>query len=137
MSGALERHALRVETLFHIARAADWHQAKRDGAYRISTLGKRLDEQGYIHLSFAPQVKPVADRVYRGMGDLLLLELEPGRLTAPVVVEPGDGTDERFPHLYGELPIDAVIAAGGYRPDSEGHFAAVDGTRRAHKPPAS
>jgi glutathione S-transferase len=126
-----------VDALFHIARAADWHQAKRDGAYRISTLDKRLDEQGYIHLSFAPQVKPVADRFYRGMEDLLLLALEPGRLTAPVVVEPGDGTDERFPHLYGEIPIDAVTAAGAYRPDDEGHFPAVDGTRRAHKPPAS
>jgi len=67
--------------------------------------------------------------VYRGMEDLLLLEIEPGRLTAPLVVEPGDGTDEQFPHLYGELPIDAVIAAGGYRPDNDGHFPAVDGTR--------
>jgi glutathione S-transferase len=137
MSGGLKRHALCVETLFHIARAADWHQAKRDGAYRISTLGKRLDEEGYIHLSFAHQVQPVADRLYRGMEDLLLLEVEPGRLTAPVVVEPGDGTDERFPHLYGELPIDAVVAVDGYRPDDEGHFPAVDGTRRAGKPRAS
>ena len=126
-----------MDTLFHIARAADWYQAKRDGAYRISTLGKRLDEQGYIHLSFAPQVKPVADRFYRGVEDLLLLELEAGRLTAPVVVEPGHGTDEEFPHLYGELPTDAVIAVGTYRPGDEGHFPAVDSTRRAHKPPAS
>jgi uncharacterized protein (DUF952 family) len=82
-------------------------------------------------------VKPVADRFYCGMEDLVLLELEPGRLAAPILVEPSDGTDERFPHLYGEIPIDAVIAVGGYGPDAEGHFPTVHGTRRAHTPPAS
>ena len=114
-----------MAALFHIARAADWDQANRDGVYRISTLGKHLDEQGYIHLSFAHQVKSVADRFYRGMDDLVLLELDPGRLAASVVVEPGEGTDTLFPHLYGDLPVDAVIAMREYRPDGEGRFRAV------------
>lgn len=34
--------------------------------------------------------------------------LPPGAL----VDEPGDpGSDERFPHLYGPLPVEAVVAA--------------------------
>lgn len=44
-----------MERLFHIARIADWEQAQRDGAYRISSLGKYLDDEGFIHRSFARQ----------------------------------------------------------------------------------
>jgi uncharacterized protein (DUF952 family) len=73
-----------VKRLFHIARIADWEQAQRDGVYRVSTLGKFLDDEGFIHLSFAHQVKQVADSFYRGMTDLVLLELDHERLGAPV-----------------------------------------------------
>jgi Protein of unknown function (DUF952) len=52
----------RMERLFHIARVTDWEQARRDGAYRVSSLGKLLDDEGFIHLSFAHQVKGVATR---------------------------------------------------------------------------
>lgn len=114
-----------MDPLFHIALAGDWREAQRDGAYRISTLGRLLEEQGYIHLSFAHQVKGVADRVYRGKGDLLLLRIDPARLVARVVVEPGEGTSEQFPHLYGELPIDAVIDVHEYGPDETGDFPPV------------
>ncbi|MGO9957905.1 MAG: DUF952 domain-containing protein [Solirubrobacteraceae bacterium] len=122
-----------MAALFHIARAEDWDQASRDGVYLISTLGKRLEEQGYIHLSFARQVKSVADLIYRGMNNLVLLELDPGRLTAPVVVEPGAGTEELFPHLYGELSVDAVAEVREYPPDSEGRFPAVGVDGRLHE----
>jgi glutathione S-transferase len=118
-----------VEPLFHIARAEDWGQAQRDGAYRMSTLGKSLEEQGYIHLAFARQVKFVADLFYRGMDGLVLLELDVDRLTPPVVVEAAVGTDERFPHLYGELSVDAVRSVRDYRPGSDGRFPEVSGER--------
>lgn len=104
------------ERLFHIARTADWEQAQRDGAYRVSSLGKVLDDEGFIHLSFAHQVKQVADTFYRGMTDLVLLELDPGRLAAPVVIESG------FPHLYGEIDPQAVQLVRPYRPRPDGTF---------------
>jgi glutathione S-transferase len=115
-----------VDPLFHIALAADWREAQQEGNYRISTRGKHLEDQGYIHLSFAHQVKPVADRIYRGADDLLLLQIDPALLGASVVVEAGDGTSEQFPHLYGELPVCAVIKAHEYRADADGTFPAVD-----------
>lgn len=105
-----------MERLFHIARIADWEQAQRDGAYRVSTIGKLLDDEGFIHLSFVHQVKPVADAFYRGMGGLVLLELDPGRLGAPVVIE------SQFPHLYGEIDVEAVKRASPYPPRPDGTF---------------
>jgi glutathione S-transferase len=105
-----------MERLFHIARIADWEQARRDGGYRVSSLGKRLDDEGFIHLSFAHQVKSVAEAFYRGMTDLVLLELDPQRLGAPVMIE------SEFPHLYGELRLDAVALVRPYRPRPDGTF---------------
>jgi glutathione S-transferase len=105
-----------MERLFHIARIADWGEAQRDGAYRVSSLGKLLDDEGFIHLSFAHQVKGVADAFYRGMIDLVLLELDPERLGAPVVIESG------FPHLYGQIDVEAVKLARPYRPGPDGTF---------------
>ena len=115
-----------MDALFHIARAEDWRQAQRDGVYRISTLGRTLEEQGYIHLSFAHQVKLVADRFYRTAGELRLLRLDPARIASgPVVVEAADGIDERFPHLYGAISLDAVTEVSDYRPGSDGTFPAI------------
>jgi uncharacterized protein (DUF952 family)/uncharacterized glyoxalase superfamily protein PhnB len=112
-----------VETLFHIARRDEWEAGRDAGAYRISTLGHTLAQQGYIHLSFASQVQRVANAVYAGGShDLVLLSIDPAKLSDGVVVEPGDGTDERFPHLYGELPLGAVRRVTAYRTGDDGRF---------------
>jgi uncharacterized protein (DUF952 family) len=107
-----------MEPLFHIARRADWERARRDGAYRVSTLGRTLEQEGFIHLSFAHQVPGVARRFYRDEPDLVLLELDPAALRAELRVEPVPGGDERFPHLYGPLPPDAVVAASSFDPEA-------------------
>jgi uncharacterized protein (DUF952 family) len=38
-----------------------------------------------------------------------LLVIDPSRLPADVRIEDLDGGEERFPHIYGPLPIDAVV----------------------------
>jgi len=72
-----------------------------------------------LHLSFAHQVKPVADAVYRGMTDLVVLELDPEQVGAPVVIE------SLFPHLYGEIQPRAVKRVRPYRPRPDGTFDAI------------
>lgn len=51
---------------------------------------------------------------------MTLLTIDPQRLAAAGVVvrmEPAaDGSGEHFPHLYGALPLEAVLAAEAYRP---------------------
>lgn len=99
-----------MEALFHIARRADWQEAQREGQYTVSTLGRTLVEEGFIHLSFGHQVDGVAEAFYRDETDLVVLELDPELLDHEVRVEAVPGTGQSFPHLYGPIIPSAVVA---------------------------
>ena len=98
-----------AEAIVHVATAADWAAAQRDGAYTTSTHGRTLAEEGFIHASRPEQVRPVLDRWYADVGrPLVLLVVDPDRLTAEVRVEPvGDDT---YPHVFGPIDPAAVVA---------------------------
>ena len=95
--------------LFHLAVAEEWEEARsRGGPYRRSTLGVSLEEQGFIHCSFPRQLQTVADAVFAGRDDVVLLMIDCGQLSAEVRVEATEPGGERFPHIYGPLDLDAV-----------------------------
>jgi len=75
--------------------------------YDASTLRRSLAEEGFIHCSYAHQVQAIADLVYSGRSDVVLLEIDPRLLRSPVNVESLDNR-EAFPHIYGPLNRDAV-----------------------------
>jgi len=96
--------------IFHIATAADWEAARRAGSYTMSTYGVGLADEGFIHASRADQWQGVRERFYGEAAEpLVLLAIDPDRLTAPVVDESPPGTEETFPHIYGPLNPDAVV----------------------------
>lgn len=97
--------------LFHVALPEDWEAARVDGRYSISTRGRTLADEGFIHCSFAEQVATTIQRFYADVDEVILLRIDPHRLAAPVVVEDLVGTGEPFPHVYGPIPLDAVIDA--------------------------
>ena len=39
--------------IFHVATAADWRAAETTGAYRLSTRDRTLEDEGFIHCSYA------------------------------------------------------------------------------------
>lgn len=89
--------------LFHITTRAAWTEAQRTGTYRPPSLAT----EGYIHLSTEHQWRGALARFFAGQRELVLLVIDPERLSAPVRYEPADG--DVFPHLYGALPPAAVI----------------------------
>lgn len=114
-----------LDVLHHLALAADWEVALGRGSYEISTLGHTLAEVGFIHLSFPHQLARVAEAFYRDVAEpLVQLTIDPTALTSPVRLEPADPTDpasELFPHLYGPLPVGAVVEIAEARFE-EGRF---------------
>jgi glutathione S-transferase len=100
--------------LYHLAVSDEWLDAVTHGApYRRSTLGRSLEYEGFIHCSFANQVQRIADAVFRGRDDVVLLTIDPSRVEADIRVEAVDGAEECFPHIYGPLPLDAVTRTDG------------------------
>lgn len=107
--------------LYHLALRPEWNAARGEGSYRRSTRGQSLEEVGFIHLSAAHQLEATAQRFYADVppGELLLLTIDPQRLASAgleVHQEPAPGTGELFPHLYGALPLEAVLLAQPYSP---------------------
>ena len=70
-----------MAVIYHIAAVADWAQARQDGQYAMSTRGRTLAQEGFIHTSTAAQVAVVANAFYQDAPDLVLLVIDPGRVT--------------------------------------------------------
>jgi len=97
-------------TVLHLAEAPHWQEALSTGEYRWSTLGRTLEEEGFIHCSTPEQVAGVLERYYASYAaNLVLLTIDTERLTSPWQVDPvGDDT---FPHVYGPINASAVVHA--------------------------
>jgi glutathione S-transferase len=108
--------------IYHIATAADWARACQDGEYTMSTRGRTLAEEGFIHTSAAGQVALVANAFYQGEPDLLLLVIDVTRVEEEIRYEHVPGQAQPYPHIYGPLNIDAVAAARPFRPAPDGRF---------------
>jgi uncharacterized protein (DUF952 family) len=116
--------------IFHIARLADWKEAEASGSYAVSTLGRTLEDEGYIHAARHDQVPAVRDRYFADVTDpLVVLEIETDRLDAEVRDE--QVGDEVYPHVYGPIPASAVVA---WRPARLPPID-LDGLRRTSPPP--
>jgi uncharacterized protein (DUF952 family)/GNAT superfamily N-acetyltransferase len=103
------------DVLLHLIEPAAWRAALGAGAVRPPSL----ESVGFVHLSTPDQVHLPAERLYPGRRDLAVLVVDPARLTDPVRVEdgvPADPGGMQFPHLYGPLPVSAVVAVVPYRP---------------------
>ena len=105
--------------LYHLALSSDWQQAQAEGHYRRSTRGRTLNEVGFMHLSQALQVEATAARFYNDLpaGAVTLLTIDPSQLTAELRLEPAPDSGELFPHLFGSLPLHAVVHAERWRPE--------------------
>jgi uncharacterized protein len=103
--------------LLHITERSLWEAARAAGTYEMSTRGRTLQEEGFIHCSLRGQLVAVAAFLYgggkgggpgKGHGELVVLVIDSDRLSVPLRYEvPAPGADA-FPHLYGPLPVEAV-----------------------------
>jgi uncharacterized protein (DUF952 family) len=96
--------------VLHLTTAEEWAAAQDAGTYTVSTRGRTLAQEGFIHCSQPHQVDGVRQRFFADVPDLVLLEVDTDLLTSPWRVEEVPGTGEAYPHVYGPLDLDAVVA---------------------------
>jgi uncharacterized protein (DUF952 family) len=96
-----------TRTIYKICERALWEEAGRSGVFAGSGIDAR---DGFIHLSTAAQVRDTAAQHFAGATDLMLIAVDAEALAGALKWEASRGGD-LFPHLYGALPLTAVIWA--------------------------
>jgi uncharacterized protein (DUF952 family) len=85
-------------------------------------MADSLVAEGFIHCSDAHQVAWVANQRFRGRQDLVLLHIDPARLGSEVRYENLEGGIQHFPHVYGAIPVSAVLEVTPLQPSDDGTF---------------
>ena len=105
--------------IYHISSWKAWEEAVKRNGYQSDSLARK----GFIHCSLYTQLLRVANTFYRGQKDLVILVIDPTRLTSEMRWEPGtDKQDELFPHVYGPINLDAVSRVLDFKENPEGQF---------------
>jgi len=112
--------------IYHIAPRKDWRTALATGHYHAASLVT----EGFIHCSTVSQVLPVAEDFYKGQHGLVLLAIEPTRLSSDLKWEPPSGgtpppgvpRGDPFPHIYGPINLPAVIKVFDLEQNTNGAF---------------
>jgi uncharacterized protein (DUF952 family) len=92
-------------TAYKILTADQWAQFQADGMF----LGAPVDlADGYIHLSAADQLQGTLTKHFAGQNGLVIAEVDLDVLGETVKWEVSRG-DALFPHIYGPLPMAAVL----------------------------
>ena len=109
--------------LWHLAHLADWRAAQPVGEYRISTRGRTLDEEGFIHCSQTDTFRAVTPLFRNQMEPLVLLVIDTDKLKAPLKWE---GEPVKYPHIYAAFNRDAVTDVLPYRKNRDGEWIVND-----------
>jgi uncharacterized protein (DUF952 family) len=92
--------------VYKVMTAAELQQMHRDGVFH----GSPADiADGYIHLSCGSQVAATLDRHFSGVDGLVLAAVDLSVLGDTVHWELARG-GLLFPHIYGPMPVGAVVA---------------------------
>ncbi|MDG6954074.1 MAG: DUF952 domain-containing protein [Nitrososphaerota archaeon] len=103
-----------MSLILHITESRRWARTRPTGSYTAKTQ----QEDGFIHCSDPSQLADVAKAFYSGKRGLVLLCIDPRKVRAEVRYEKS-GSDV-FPHIYGPLNTDAVVAVLPFEPDGHG-----------------
>ena len=106
--------------IYHITSRSDWKKAQQAGQYTAPSL----TQEGFIHASTGEQVTGTANLFYHGQHGQVLLVIDSERLLSELRfdVVSTHGAEQRFPHIYGPLNLDAVVDALDFQPDTNGTF---------------
>ena len=106
-----------MNTILHITQRQEWEMAKNLGTYRSHTLAS----EGFIHCSTTAQAIGSANRFFKNQKDLVILVIDIDRVKPELRYEGADTTN-LFPHIYGELNIDAVVEVIDLESGADGEF---------------
>ena len=106
------------KVIYHILPRTDWEKAQENGIYTPANIAA----EGFIHCSEVQQVIRVANAYYSAEPDMWLLCIHVKKVEPEIRYEGPLEDGEKFPHIYGPLDLDAVVAASPLEKDEKGKF---------------
>ncbi len=94
------------DKILHVLESSNWLSSVSGGRY----TPPGLQTDGFVHCCTVDQLEFVVTNHFEGAGDLWALELDPVALGDALRWEPSEGPGA-FPHVYGPVPLSAVVAA--------------------------
>jgi uncharacterized protein (DUF952 family)/GNAT superfamily N-acetyltransferase len=112
--------------ILHLLSRKSWIEAQEVG----QLIAQSVAIEGFAHCSTEHQMVDVANKYYRGTRDMVLLNIDPDKLTSPLKFEPPahlDGSpalphEPLFPHIYGPINLGAVSEVIDFPCNEEGLF---------------
>ncbi|MEM9773930.1 MAG: DUF952 domain-containing protein [Chloroflexota bacterium] len=105
--------------ILHMLKRSDWESAKSKGIYHPPSL----TEEGFIHCSQPEMIVTVANGLYLGQTDMIILVIDSEMLIAPLIYEDCYETGYAFPHIYGSITPDVVLDVIDFPCKENGEFA--------------
>lgn len=90
--------------IYHIVTPEVWGKFADETEYEAESL----QSEGFVHCSYRSQLEEVLGRYYSGEKKVLILHINPHRLTAPLVAEASTNR-EIYPHIYGKINKSAIV----------------------------
>ncbi|MDX1618793.1 MAG: DUF952 domain-containing protein [Balneolaceae bacterium] len=107
------------DVIFHLVPENEWKSGLNAGQYSPESL----EEEGFIHCSTGDQVQKVANLHFREATGLMLIVIDRASLEPTLKYEAsGEQEQEKYPHIYGPLNIDAIIDKIKLEPEEDGTF---------------
>ena len=104
--------------VYKILRQDEWAAALAAGVFRGSADDLR---DGFIHFSGGPQLLGTAEKYFAAERNLVLVAVDDEAMGEAMRWEVSRG-GQKFPHLYGELPLDRAAWARPILRGEDGHF---------------
>ena len=103
-------------TAYKVLTAEEMATLERDGSF----AGAPIDlADGYMHLSTCEQLTDTVDKHFAGQDDLYVAAVDLGAFASSLKWEESRG-GQLFPHLYGPLPLETVVAYGKLQRNDDG-----------------
>lgn len=109
--------------IYKVCSFEHWSNAKSIGVF----TGVPVDvADGFIHFSTIEQLAETLRKHFAGQNDLVLLAVETQNIGTALKWEPSRG-GALFPHLYADLPLEAIVAEYGLETDANNVFILPEG----------
>ena len=90
--------------IFHICTESAWNDQLPNNEY----IHPSLESENFIHCSEIQQIEGVLSRYFQGQQNLLILTIDPEKLTSSVVYEMAE-IGEFFPHIYEPIYCNSLL----------------------------